>query len=1073
MRIKTTSLATFSHRGEMIALGTKSKILEADFTPGSTLQVLNADTQEVIFKKDVPTRFNRLEWGDYPDGLYLAGGLDNGKVTLWDATPMLEKEDPKELIFDTYLQTEDDILGIDFSPGMAILATGSAGGRVILWNMRTMDKPLSPGGTAKYEGISCVQWNQNIPQILAIGTTDGAVGILDLRGKNEVARLTGPYFTRAAITSLQWNPALSTQMAVSSSASHCPDVMLYDLRVTKGSPCLKGHTDGILKCVWSKEDPSLVVTCSRDGTIMAWDAKTLEKRGVILNETVFDFGFNPEHPDTIIYSSYNGEVVVESLTALNAQSPFMEGIPKWHKQAPAMCFVPEGLVYFDEELKLREWAPAKNINSEEWKIIDAFEKNQTKEEIINIIDNESSPMSSVDDEVDEQPDEAEQPEDISTVEIDSNDPVTEKITQGNIKGALKCALKKDATLAALIALCNGPEVLKKEKNRILRAPGASSALLLLISIFTGAYNDLVDKNVSWKIVAKIVGKHCTDEEFIPKMHCIAETLEEKGAEGAGMCYLIARDLQKYQQIEESKAELPTSIHEASNFYEEYGKTFSVIEKAAVVLNEKVVAGKATMQYLQYLSDRGESKRIVEFTKSLVDQSAEEVKEKILKNIHPTISVQTPNPSMQRTQQPQQTQQRISYPSPNGNRMYQQHSQQKPLQPPTQPMRPPMPVQPPTHPLTQPIQPPKQHTPPLSGTAANTNQWPVTPNVFPRPGAPMNSTTTTPMNTPAPQVPFTPTVRQVPVIPSSSSYNKQQGPKIAFVKTQAPATPLSSALNTNPSNSQVLHTPTITPAPPLNAYKDPRGLSTPSRDSPAVLPPTYTAAPPAQQQIAPPVHPPHLNMGLNTGNRGAAPPLHPSVFPTPNNLNNPNNNNGQKYFGGTPAVNNAFPSHPNTPSLTATPTPQMQGGNFFSPFPGQRQDISGAAGRVSAQEVNVTPEMDEVYKRIGKMLDALLNIINNKKGSLKNWLLKTVQPKLDVLRRHISEKRWPPEFVEKMSLFTQKIEELGIHEGATMATNEQLESIRKFGEEIVATKPAGTGIEVWISAIYSLLKVALH
>ena len=66
-----------------------------------------------------------------------------------------------------------------------------------------------------------------------------------------------------------------------------------------------------------------------------------------------------------------------------------------------------------------------------------------------------------------------------------------------------------------------------------------------------------------------------------------------------------------------------------------------------------------------------------------------------------------------------------------------------------------------------------------------------------------------------------------------------------------------------------------------------------------------------------------------------------------------------------------------------------------------------------------------------------------KGALlrrKNWLLKTVQPKLDVLRRHISEKRWPPEFVEKMSLFTEKIEQLGIHEGETMATNEQLESI---------------------------------
>lgn len=126
------------------------------------------------------------------------------------------------------------------------------------------------------------------------------------------------------------------------------------------------------------------------------------------------------------------------------------------------------------------------------------------------------------------------------------------------------------------------------------------------------------------------------------------------------------------------------------------------------------------------------------------------------------------------------------------------------------------------------------------------------------------------------------------------------------------------------------------------------------------------------------------------------------------------------------------------------------------------------------ELVVTPEMEAVYSRVTKVVDTLIHIINHKKGSLNNWLLKSITPKIDVLNKQMADKRWTPEFLKKMDGLIKQIEDLGIYTNDNLvASAASLDKIRHEGDAIVATRPVGTEIETWIGAIYSLLKIALH
>ncbi|KAI5143682.1 protein transport protein SEC31 [Nematocida parisii] len=1132
MKIETTSLVSFSPVGSLVALGTKAKILNSDFSSDSLLQIKNTETDETIFTKVVPSRFNRLEWGMYGDKVFVAGGLDAGNVTLLDATGLLsdDREDPKELVFKNHVKTDDDILGIDFAGAMPVLTTGSYSGKIMLWNLRTLDKPMAPGITTKFEGISCLQWNKNMPQILAVGTTDGMVSILDLRGKSEVTRIGDAYFSKSEITSLQWDPSPnSAQLAVSSSAQN--SVILYDLRISRGTPRLEGHTEGILNCKWSRQDPSLIVTCGRDNSVIAWDANTYKKRGVVVEDSVFDFAFSPENPDMIAYSSYNGYVVMDTLTSLNARSPFLDKVPEWQKQGAGLCFTSQGLFVSEEKgLRLRKWIDSVDKSSYEWKVLDAYEREHPRREIMKIL-NASGEKSPILEQAEDEAEESSKPSQESSIEMDEEDPITEKLIQGNFSAAFSLALSENAHLAALIALCDGTNVLKREKERILKAPGASSSFLLVLSILSGDYSGLIKNNVDWTVIIKILGSHCTDEEFIPKVRAVAECLEKTDLDSAKICYLIAKDVQKYQEIEEKKAEKPKSIIQSVEFFKKFDKVFTIVERGAQLMKQKISVDRVTIDYLKHLMQKGEKQRVLSFINYLSPKSADEVQGEL--NLPATASQRSmqqgtgnmypPHQQMNNMNIHQRTPQQYGGPvhgrpspmphqmnipqKPNATPSSFSLSSREVLQPGnanpyngngmnSMPLPPQMAKQPPAHADMAPnsyFAPPPQMANTPMGMSQGLNRMPQPQN----------------------------TVSAV----ATPNIGGRAGPKISYAKPQMPEVPLNKVAQ--PANQAAFsgynqggmpvsgssyppmpNTPSSGAMPPRMPYMpgQPRPMSgvasntatpgMPPRMGVAGEAPNETPRMPVIPNGMPPVRPTAMPM-QNVNDVGHRAPGMPQAHPAHSPFRPVPEQKVASHGAGMPRMPftpNSTASTPNTGMGMGAPlkTPMMPGNSQMgTPFPdpmqnayqqnrmGSNQSFPGGMHashgyQQKQQEIVITPQMEKTYQDISKLVNSLLGMIHNKKGALKGWLLKSIEPKIVVLNKHLSEKKWSADFLSKMDRFLNKISELGVGtESSAPVTAEQLDMIRKEGDAICASRPYGTEIEIWMPAIYSLLKVALH
>lgn len=1007
MRIETTSVASFSPTGAMLALGTKAKLLDKNFSPESSLEVYDLSRKNVLYKQEVHARYNQLCWGQHKDQLFIAGGQDRGELTLLDVTCLLSREDstsqkPEDIPFKNNVQPGDDVLCVDFAQKLPLLIAGSAGGKLSLWNMQTLDKPMTPGSSTKYEGISSVQWNKKVPQVLAVGTMDGVVSVLDLRTKAEVSRIVGQYFSKSEISGLQWDPTSTTQLAVTSSSSECRDMVVYDLRVGRGTHRLPGHADGITCCRWSEADSSLCITCGADGDVIAWDMKGYAKRGVVVKEACFDFQYSPEHPDMIAYSTFNGEVCVDMLSSINTRVSFMEAVPSWHRTS-RVGFTSSGIISGDEKVHPFPWdsEPASRSCEQEIVLALAADKN-TQREILKILDapEENTP---IDAEAEKEEGTEQNTNEYDHLHIDKTDEVTGRLIHGDFSGAFRVALAEDARIAALLALCQGPEVLRREKRRILTAPGASSSFLLLFSILSGDYDTLIQHNVDWEVLVKILARHCPADEFVKKAHALAEGLEEKSPRGAKMCYLMSRDIQKFLDIEEQQYSLPASIHEAREFYEDYARVFSVIEQGAKAVGQKLAIKNKTIEYLKHLLQNNETDRVTAFLACLTPESAA-VASKVL--------------GLEAAQEKEKVPYRGDTRSESMPRMRAHNV-------------PPIPK------------------PATSGFSAPSPSHAVGsgPSTAP-PGAGLNS---------APQRIHSGYTSAIP---------RMQQPPVGGGRIQPPA-------------------PAPAPLPPQMPLQAPR-----------TVPPSMAAAPsssagaPGMQQTGPQQIGPQVT-GYGNGDRQEK---NKTTVIT-------GGKGGQKISFvktqsptaplGARTFQPPLPPRPpqaqiRPPGLSSSPSLSLDAGatrgSVSMPMPrglqSQRQvPIQKQPGLAVTEhpkeEQKLTPEMEKSYAKIANVLARLRTLLAQKDGSLKTWLLKTITPKLEVLDRHLEEKKWDAPFLQRMDAFAEHIEQLGIYSPDPTVSNSDLDSVRKQGDEILATRPLGTEIEVWMTAIYSLMKVALH
>ncbi len=195
------------------------------------------------------------------DGGRIAGGLDGGRLLVWDALSgelgaAVRAHPPHPIT------GQAAVLGLAFSPDGGRLISGSWNGEVRAWDLAT-DGPAvllrDPGG----KRINCIDLDAAGARIAA-GSADGHLRILDARTGALLAELRDG---AADIRALAFSPD-GSRIA---SASDDTLVRLWDLATGERQHVLRGHAREV-SCTAFSPDGTLLATGALDRTVRVWDA---------------------------------------------------------------------------------------------------------------------------------------------------------------------------------------------------------------------------------------------------------------------------------------------------------------------------------------------------------------------------------------------------------------------------------------------------------------------------------------------------------------------------------------------------------------------------------------------------------------------------------------------------------------------------------------------------------------------------------------------------------------------------------------------------------------------------------
>lgn len=178
--------------------------------------------------------------------------------------------------------------------------------------MNAPEKPMTPG--AKIQPLSPVRdvkWNAKIQHILGslIGLPSGTQAVIwDLR-KNEPIIKISDRSSRLSASSMAWNPNNPTQFAVGSEDDERPVIQLWDVRQAQQPyQVIAGNQKGITTLEWSRDDPRLILSGSKDGRALIFNVSD----GALVSEMpqqpgfVIATTFNRRHPDLVTVASAEG-----------------------------------------------------------------------------------------------------------------------------------------------------------------------------------------------------------------------------------------------------------------------------------------------------------------------------------------------------------------------------------------------------------------------------------------------------------------------------------------------------------------------------------------------------------------------------------------------------------------------------------------------------------------------------------------------------------------------------------------------------------------------------------------------
>ncbi|XP_072280945.1 protein transport protein Sec31B isoform X3 [Pyxicephalus adspersus] len=309
-----------------LATGTSAQQLDASFNTNAALEIFEVDFGDPftdLKRKGVypaSSRFHKILWGSFeggssgPSGVIVGGG-DNGEITLYSASQILASG--KEPIIGKSVKHTGPVRALDLNPFQSnLLASGANDSEVFIWDLNNFNVPMTPGAKSQpVEDISAVSWNQQVQHILSSSHPSGKAVVWDLR-KNEPVIKVSDHSNRMHCSGMLWHPEIATQLVLSSEDDRLPVIQLWDLRFAS-SPLkmLENHTRGVLSISWSKDDPELLLSSSKDNRILCWNPCTSEVlyELPVKNQWCFDVEWCPRNPSVFSAASFDGWVSVYSV----------------------------------------------------------------------------------------------------------------------------------------------------------------------------------------------------------------------------------------------------------------------------------------------------------------------------------------------------------------------------------------------------------------------------------------------------------------------------------------------------------------------------------------------------------------------------------------------------------------------------------------------------------------------------------------------------------------------------------------------------------------------------------------
>eukprot|EP00499_Haloplacidia_sp_CaronLabIsolate_P010294 CAMPEP_0196769462 /NCGR_PEP_ID=MMETSP1104-20130614/558_1 /TAXON_ID=33652 /ORGANISM="Cafeteria sp., Strain Caron Lab Isolate" /LENGTH=1304 /DNA_ID=CAMNT_0042139557 /DNA_START=51 /DNA_END=3965 /DNA_ORIENTATION=+ len=256
------------------------EVFDLDFSKGKE------DQPRCLASVKTTARFSCIAWGapsglatSHPLGL-IAGGLTDGVVKLWDASALADGSEESEIA--TITAHKEGVRALEFNPHAAasqLLASGAGDNKVCVADLTRPDAPAvgvpAPPTVGQHTSpVSTLAWNSKVSHILASGSQGGKVIVWDLRNKKPWSEIVDPL--RASISAMAWNPDEGLHLLTASDDDRCPVLRLWDLRSSTTTPLLElsGHEKGVLSLSWCKQDPSLLATCGKDNRTLLWDLFT-------------------------------------------------------------------------------------------------------------------------------------------------------------------------------------------------------------------------------------------------------------------------------------------------------------------------------------------------------------------------------------------------------------------------------------------------------------------------------------------------------------------------------------------------------------------------------------------------------------------------------------------------------------------------------------------------------------------------------------------------------------------------------------------------------------------------------